>query len=116
MNLQSIIFFKKFLNNSLPLSIKDILKKRNIRRINMRSNIRASPLEFPEAPKNSSTELCIRYFIPKLLDGSFPDEILHKIPLLSINCLKSLCKHYFFSQYNFVCDGTNCFPCSSRFS
>ena len=35
LNLQSIIFFKKFLNDSLPIAINDILKKRNTRQIHL---------------------------------------------------------------------------------
>ena len=110
------MFYKKFLDNSVPLSLKSLLKRRSIRRDNLRSNIHLSELDHPEIPKNASTELCLRFYLPKLLDRhETSPELLEKIRHQSKISIKYHLKTKFLNDYNFVCDGRNCFSCENIF-
>ena len=109
--LKQLIFYYKFINNSLPSPISTILTKQT------RSLRSCHTAFFLKPPKRTNTEIakkCIRYSIPTLINN-YDRTFIENINSLSILTLKKNFKNKTLESYHFECTDQNCYPCIHRF-
>ena len=67
----------------------------------------------PDKPNSDEAKKCIRFSIPAFIN-SFDRTLIRNANNLSTITLKKNFKSLMFSNYNFVCDIPNYFPCSNK--
>ena len=106
-----LVFYHKFLHNTLPNSISQILTTQN-------SHVRSCHASFflkPAARVNTeSAKSCIRHTIPTLINN-YDKTFIESFNSISIPNLKKLFKLRTLENYHFNCTDQNCYPCISRF-
>ena len=118
--LKQILFYHKFLNNTLPISISEILTSQP-------ENLRACHTAFFLKPairaNTEAAKQCIRHSIPELinkynnldLDDKYSKAFIENISVKSPACVKKLFKEKTFLTYTSECTDEKCYPCISRF-
>ena len=109
--LKQLVFYYKFIWNTLPTPIKNILTTQS-------NQVRACHTAFflkpPIFVNTENAKQCIRHSIPKLINGSDKKFIVNIISG-SIANLRLLYKDVTYLNYNTECEDENCYPCTSRF-
>ena len=103
-----MIFYKKFLNGHLPLSIANVLSLQNI---NLRLCHSSYFLKPPDRVNTENAKQCIRYSIPKLIN-EFDSDFITAISRLSIQTIKTKFKQIMIPKYLSVCTVNQCYACN----
>ena len=119
-SLKQIIFYYKFITNSLPISLKNILTKQDG---DLRLCHTSYFLKPPIMANLECTKKSIKYSIPALINNftTATDEnendrsFIENISSLTLLSLKTKFKIITFEKYAFSCTDQNCYPCISRF-
>ena len=112
--MKQFLFYKNFITNSIPNSIKNILTLQT-------SELRTCHTSyFLKPPAKANTEIakhCIRHSIPTLInDKNNKDFIENNCQgQLSNESIKNLFKTKTFATYSANCTDEKCYPCNSRF-
>ena len=107
-NLKQLLFYKKFLLGSLPSSISSIIKKQDT---NLRSCHSYFFLRPPIMARTENAKLCLRYSLPKFING-FDFDFISSLEEISLHTVKIKFKQKTLLSYNEECSIINCFVCN----
>ena len=106
--LQCAKFYFKFVNNQLPLYFENFFRRNDdIHRHNTRNRGELHLFHF----NNSTTQNCIRFHIPNLINN-LPDMIKNKIHTHSLSGFSHYLKSFMIGRYTSQCTIENCYICN----
>ena len=106
-----MIFYYKFINNTLPKPIINILtaQTRTLRAVHT-----AFFLKPPDMANTEAAKQCIRHSIPTFIN-EFDKNFIEELPTLSLLSVKNKFKLKTLKSYSTHCEDETCYPCSSTF-
>ena len=109
--LKQLVFYYKFITNSLPTPIKNII---TIQSDQVRSCHTSFFLKPPIFVNTENAKQCIRHSIPDFINNSDKNFIID-ISSGSLANVKLHFKQKTFKNYDSNCENEKCYPCISRF-
>ena len=108
--LQCAKFYYKFVHNNLPLYFKNFFHRNiDIHDHNTRNRGQLHLFQF----NNSTTQNCIRFNIPNLINN-FPSNVKEKIETHSLSGFTRYLKMYLIGKYQVECYIDNCYICNNQ--